>query len=66
MLGYWKTVTGPAPVGTAWFGTGDYVTMARYGAITYLGRRDDMMNAGGFRVSPLEVENKLSLTPGVS
>jgi len=66
MLGYWKTGTGPAPVGTAWFGTGDYVTMARDGAITYLGRRDDMMNAGGFRVSPLEVENKLSLTPGVS
>ena len=66
MLGYWEPDTGPAPLGTAWFGTGDYVTMARDGAITYLGRRDDMMNAGGFRVSPLEVETKLALTPGVS
>ena len=26
------------------------------GAVTLLGRADDMMNAGGFRVSPLEVE----------
>jgi acyl-coenzyme A synthetase/AMP-(fatty) acid ligase len=39
-----------------WFLTGDTVSMADDGAITYLGRDDDMMNAGGYRVSPLEVE----------
>lgn len=39
-----------------WFLTGDLVEMDDTGEITYLGRSDDMMNAGGFRVSPLEVE----------
>ena len=39
-----------------WFLTGDTCKMAKGGAITYLGRFDDMMNAGGYRVSPLEVE----------
>ena len=35
------------------------------GAITYLGRADDMMNAGGFRVSPMEVEAVLNAHPGI-
>lgn len=39
-----------------WFLTGDTVAMAGDGAVTYLGRDDDMMNAGGYRVSPIEVE----------
>lgn len=39
-----------------WFVTGDIVRQATDGAITYLGRADEMMNAGGYRVSPLEVE----------
>ncbi len=30
-----------------WFLTGDTVSMAEDGALTYLGRADDMMNAGG-------------------
>ena len=34
--------------------------MAEDGAITYLGRDDDMMNPGGFRVSPLEIEAALA------
>jgi acyl-coenzyme A synthetase/AMP-(fatty) acid ligase len=47
-----------------WFLTGDQVAMAEDGAITYLGRDDDMMNAGGFRVSPIEVESALAACPG--
>lgn len=39
-----------------WFVTGDMVRRAEDGAITYLGRVDDMLNAGGYRVSPREVE----------
>ena len=39
--------------------------MADDGAIHYLGRDDDMMNAGGFRVSPLEVEAALGSCPEV-
>ena len=49
-----------------WFLTGDLVSMAPDGALTYLGRADDMMNAGGIRVSPLEVENVLNAHPNVA
>lgn len=49
-----------------WFVTGDSVAMAEDDAITYLGRDDDMLNAGGFRVSPLEVEEALNAHPAVS
>ncbi|MDC0737133.1 class I adenylate-forming enzyme family protein [Cognatishimia sp. SS12] len=60
MLGYLD-----APEATAarfrgdWFLTGDLGRIAADGSITYLGRADDIMNAGGFRVSPLEVEAAL-------
>lgn len=48
-----------------WFLTGDQAVMADDGAITYLGRDDDMLNAGGFRVSPLEIERAFTAHPGV-
>ncbi|QYX55347.1 acyl--CoA ligase [Roseovarius sp. SCSIO 43702] len=48
-----------------WFLTGDQGLMAEDGAITYLARSDDMMNAGGYRVSPLEVEEALAGIPGI-
>ncbi|MEY4983707.1 MAG: hypothetical protein RIR62_1973, partial [Pseudomonadota bacterium] len=43
-----------------WFVTGDQAIMAEDGAITYLGRADEMMNAGGFRTAPSEVEAALA------
>ncbi|MFV0358883.1 AMP-binding protein [Tropicimonas sp.] len=49
-----------------WFVTGDTVVMAADGAISFLGRDDDMMNAGGYRVSPLEVEAVLATHPDIS
>jgi acyl-coenzyme A synthetase/AMP-(fatty) acid ligase len=49
-----------------WFLTGDSASMAADGAISYLGREDDMMNAGGVRVSPIEVEAALATCPGVT
>jgi acyl-coenzyme A synthetase/AMP-(fatty) acid ligase len=49
----------------AWFLTGDQAVMDANGYVTYLGRNDDMMNAGGFRVSPIEVEAVLANMPGV-
>jgi acyl-coenzyme A synthetase/AMP-(fatty) acid ligase len=49
-----------------WFLTGDQAVMDEAGQITYLGRNDDMMNAGGFRVSPLEVEAQLAQAPGIT
>lgn len=48
-----------------WFLTGDLGVMDSDGQIAYRGRADDMMNAGGFRVSPAEVEVALSGLPGV-
>ncbi|WP_377187426.1 class I adenylate-forming enzyme family protein [Ruegeria meonggei] len=49
-----------------WFLTGDQGAMAVDGQITYLGRDDDMMNAGGYRVSPVEVEAALAKFPGIT
>ncbi len=49
-----------------WFLTGDQGMMDADGHITFLGRRDDMLNAGGHRVSPLEVEAALTSHPQVS
>ena len=49
-----------------WFVTGDHGTMDDDGAFTYLGREDDMMNAGGYRVSPLEVEAALARMPVIN
>ncbi|WP_299350543.1 class I adenylate-forming enzyme family protein [uncultured Shimia sp.] len=66
MLGYWR-----APEDTEsrfsgdWFLTGDRGQMESDFYVRYAGRADDMMNAGGYRVSPLEVEAALSRMPGV-
>jgi 4-hydroxybenzoate-CoA ligase len=66
MLGYWRrgAETASAMRGD-WFLTGDRARMETDGTITYLGRADDLMNAGGFRVSPAEVEAVLLRHPGV-
>lgn len=67
MLGYLD-----APEATAarlsgdWFLTGDSVVIDAGGAVTYLGRDDDQMNAGGYRVSPVEVEAAMARFPGLS
>jgi len=62
MLGY----LGQAPLAQSWFRTGDMAQMAADGTVTYLGRADDMMNAGGYRVSPLEVEGAMAEAPAVT
>ncbi|MDI3337302.1 class I adenylate-forming enzyme family protein [Defluviimonas aestuarii] len=49
-----------------WFPTGDMVVMAIDGAITTLGRADDMISAGGFRVSPAEIEAAMNTYPGIT
>jgi acyl-coenzyme A synthetase/AMP-(fatty) acid ligase len=66
LLGYWgaEAETSQRFRGE-WFLTGDTVSMAADGALTYLGRGDDMMNAGGVRVSPIEVEAALNAHPAI-
>ena len=67
MLGYWDAArNGPSPVQGTWFETGDTCAMDESGAVRYLGRADDMMNAGGFRVSPIEVERVMNSHPQIT
>lgn len=49
-----------ARITNGWFLTGDLAVAADDGAIAMLGRTDDLMNAGGFRVAPPEIETPLS------
>lgn len=65
MLGYLDAGAPHLPLQGDWFLTGDRAQMAEDGALSYIGRDDDMMNAGGFRVSPLEVERALSDHPDI-
>ena len=67
MLGYWRRPEETAAAFRGeWFVTGDRARMDRDGAIAHLGRADDLMNAGGFRVSPAEVEAALVAHPDVA
>jgi 4-hydroxybenzoate-CoA ligase len=67
MLGYWRR---PDETATAfrgeWFVTGDRARMEQDGTITFLGRADDLITAGGFRIAPAEVERALLAYPGVA
>jgi acyl-coenzyme A synthetase/AMP-(fatty) acid ligase len=67
MLGYLNDATATrAKFQGDWFLTGDRGAMDADGAVTYLGRDDDMMNAGGYRVSPIEVEAAMRDHPGIA
>lgn len=67
MLGYLGDARGTAARFRGdWFVTGDLAEMTEDGAVIYHGRADDMMNAGGFRVSPLEVEAAMAAFPGIA
>jgi acyl-coenzyme A synthetase/AMP-(fatty) acid ligase len=63
--GLMRGYLGEAALIGPWFRTGDMGLMATGGAITHLGRRDDLLNAGGFRVSPTEVEAAFHDLPGL-
>ncbi len=62
LLRYW----GEPPLAGEWFATGDIAEIDADGYVWYHGRGDDLMNAGGFRVSPLEVESILLQHPAVA
>ena len=49
-----------------WFLSGDLAYKDKKGNFSYVGRRDDMLNSGGFRISPLEIEKALNQCSSVS
>ena len=66
MLGYWRRPEEEASVYRGeWFAGGDLAALDEDGYLWHHGRADDIMNAGGFRVSPLEVEAALADFPGI-
>jgi acyl-coenzyme A synthetase/AMP-(fatty) acid ligase len=67
MLGYWQRPEEEAEVFRGeWFTGGDLGSIDADGYITHLGRANELMNAGGYRVSPLEVEAVIARCPGIA
>src|ERR1700730_8927334 len=70
MLGYWNDaeLTRAAMVeacGATWFDSGDLARMDADGYLFYVGRADDLINSGGYRIGPAEVENAVTEHPAV-
>ncbi len=70
MLGYWndpeRTRQSMVRLGERrYFVTGDRVVVDEDGYLFYQGRDDDLINASGYRIGPLEVENALMEHPAV-
>ncbi len=66
MLGYWNRDGHEDPCQGEWFVSSDVVHIEPDGYVIHHGRADDVMNAGGYRVSPLEVERALASFPGAA
>ena len=66
MLGYWKlSDVEERAFRQDWFVTGDLAHMDEDGFVWFDGRQDDLMNAMGYRVSPIEVEKVIGHYCGV-
>ncbi len=67
MLGYWNRPDEEAQVLRGeWFVGGDLARLDDDGYVWFEGRSNDLMNAFGYRVSPLEVEAEIGALPGVA
>ncbi|WP_208111931.1 acyl-CoA synthetase [Zavarzinia compransoris] len=67
MLGYWQRPLEEAEVLRGdWFAGGDLAHLDEDGYLWFHGRNNDLMNAGGYRVSPLEVEAALASHPAIA
>ena len=66
MAGYWRRPADSAEaLRGGWFHTGDIATVDADGYYTIVDRKKDMINAGGFKVWPREVEEVLYRHPAV-
>lgn len=67
MLGYWNRPDEERDAFRGdWFVSGDLVEFDAEGYVHLHGRADEIMNAGGYRVSPAEVEKALLSCPHVA
>lgn len=66
MLGYHSREGGlEQPWAEDWFLSGDLASRDEQGNFFFIGRRDDVITAGGYRISPIEVEQTLNQHPDV-
>jgi acyl-coenzyme A synthetase/AMP-(fatty) acid ligase len=66
-LRYWNLPEETAKViKGGWFLTGDYARFDTDGYIWFLGRKDDIINSFGYRVSPHEIERVMKTHPDIA
>ena len=65
MLGYIEDSAIALPLKNSWYHTADQGLMYADGGIDFAGRSGDILNAGGYRVAPLEIEQILEACRGV-
>jgi len=56
----------PSPFRDGWLMTGDIASVDSDGYVTIIGRRKEMINSGGLKILPNEVEEALTLHPDVA
>ena len=68
MQGYYgnEKATGEAIEPDGWLHTGDLATIDEDGAIFVVDRKKDMINTGGFKVFPAEIERVVAAHPAVA
>ncbi len=59
--GYWRRPDlWTSRLSNGWFRTGDWGRIDKDGFVYFLGRNDDIINSGGYKISPAEVEALLT------
>jgi acyl-coenzyme A synthetase/AMP-(fatty) acid ligase len=67
LLRYWNREAETAEAFRGdWFLTGDYARLDADGYLWFVGRRDDLINTFGYRVSPYEIERVIKDHPDVA
>jgi acetyl-CoA synthetase len=66
-LGYWRNPAATAEkVRDGWLRTGDLAEQDEDGSFRFVGRADDVITSGGYRIGPAEVEGSLAQHPAVA
>ncbi len=62
--GYWGE-NGGGPFGDGWFRTGDIVRRGRFRLLYLVGRSEDVIKSGGYKISAVELDHAIGRHPGV-